>query len=510
MKTHKFSLGLRFDIMADEEGQITPGQLWEEIFSVLTIDDAKGLQLYGGMEETGGSSSEPCYLCMFTNGSLRQMRNIYRKLEGDAGINMYIAATRPYLQTNALERAEGLTYFGRVQGDGCLLGGDEPFFDVHLCKRHGKRRPVGKGIVFLLAPGAFFNTLTSRQAIRRLTLSARKQFPGVRVHPMPITDGGPGTVDAILAAANGTGRLVQIQGPQGAKRDARYAVLRGNTALIEMPDCFSPAGAQGEGLCSSFGIGELIRRALDEGLEKIIIGLPDSCINDGGLGCLRALGVKLLDAEGAELVSQTDTKGLAKIDTELLHPRVRNTRFVLMTDCETPLDAASLYGPLRENYRGILQEAAAFDPALREGAGAAGGLGAALMAILGAERKPAVDALLDAAEFDRRLRSVSLVVTGEGRIDRTSLRSGSAVGEILKRASRQRVPVAVIAGHIGDGGEALLERRDCSIMIVADAFDTSEMEVLVERFDSAAERMFRFIRLGREIERVSARKSKMK
>ena len=147
-----------------------------------------------------------------------------------------------------------MTYYGKVQSDGTLAGGDEPFFDVHICKKHGKRRPVGKGIVFLLAPDAFFDTLTSRQAIRRLTVSARRQFPGVRVHPLPIADGGPGTVDAILTAAHAVERSIHIQGPQGAKRDARYAVLRGDTAVIEMPECFLPAFGQ-EGLCSSFGMG---------------------------------------------------------------------------------------------------------------------------------------------------------------------------------------------------------------------------------------------------------------
>ncbi len=114
-------------------------------------------------------------------------------------------------------------------------------------------------------------------------------------------------------------------------------MLRGTTALIEMPGAFAAQeGTAGD--CSSFGIGELIRRALDEGLREIIFGLTDSCINDGGLGCLRALGVKLLDSEGNELSGTPDDfTRIDRIDTELMHSRVSETRFFLMTDCAQPL-----------------------------------------------------------------------------------------------------------------------------------------------------------------------------
>lgn len=509
MQTRKFSLGLRFDIMAGEEGQATPAQIWEEIFSVLTTNDTKGLQLYGGMVSFDEyAAAEPCYLCVLTNGSLKQMRRVYAMLEQDEGIGMYLTATHSFLQNNALEKVEGLTYYGKVQSDGALSGGDEPLFDVRICKKRGKRRPVGKGIVFLLAPDAFFNFLSSKQAIRRLTLAARRQIPGVRVLPLPIANGGPGTVDAILTARNGTMRKVQITGPQGEKQEAAYAVFGGRTAVVEMPEVFCGSVPPDQKLHSSFGMGELIRRALDEGLSEIILGLTPGSINDGGLGCLRALGVKLLNAEGAEVSTESEAATIAKIDTELLHLRIRNTRFVIMTDDMERLRQEALYEPLRKSYAALVKEAAGFDVFAQPGTGAAGGVGAALLAFFGASCQSGIEALLNVYEFDRRAKNVSLILTGEGCVDQTSFAPGRAVGAILNRASRMKVPVCAIAGHTGECGEDLLQKRDCSSMVIAEAPDESSLEAFVERFDGAAERMFRFIRLGREIERVSARKNK--
>lgn len=505
MEIVKFGLGLRFDVMEGEEEQATPKQLWEEVFSVLTASDARGLRVYGGMVSSAEfASDEPRYICVFSNGRLSQMRRVFRKLEEDAGVSMYLAATHPFLQSNALKNVDGLTYYGRIQRDGTLYGGDADLFGIRVCKKRGKRRPVGKGIVFLLAPDAFGGALTSKQAIRRLTLAARKHFTGVRILPLPIANGGEGTVDAVLTACNGTGRTVQIQGPRGGKTQARYAVLHGSTALIEMPGAFAAQeGMAGD--CSSFGIGELIRRALDEGLHEIILGLTDSCINDGGLGCLRALGVKLLDSEGNELSGTPDDfTRIDRIDTELMHSRVSETRFILMTDCAQPL------GGDMKHYAQLLEQVAGFDAGARPGALAAGGLGAVLIGLLGAERMQSIDALLYAAEFERRIKNVSLVVTGEGRLDKKSLSPGHAVGAILSRCAKQKTPVALIAGCLGEGGETLLEQCECSIIAASDEPISREAvrDKATAVFDSASNRMFRFIRLGREIERVSARKSK--
>ena len=170
------------------------------------------------------------------------------------------------------------------------------------------------------------------------------------------------------------------------------------------------------------------------------------------------------------------------------------------------MNRPQLYAPLRAGYCGILHEAAACDPAKTEGAGAAGGLGAALMCVLGAARKHSVGALLDSVEFDRRIRNVSLVGDGGGQNrSRQPAYRRDGGGDPLPFGKNRRCRFAVVGGHIGEDGEALLEKRNCSIMVVADAFDTSDVETMVERFDSASERMFRFIRLGREMERISSR-----
>ncbi len=522
MEVLRFGLGVRFDVLEGEE-QATPRQLWEEVFSVLTTSDVKGLHVFGGRASLADyASSEPCYICAFTNGSLKQLRRVYQKLNDDAGVGMYLTATHPFIQSNALEKINELAFFGKVQRDGTLFGGEQPFFDVRVCKKRGKRKPMGKGIVFLLAPNTYRGSLSSKQAIRRLTLAARRHFPGVRVLPLPIVNGGPGTVDALLTACSGTARTVRIQSPNSCELDARYAVLRGSVAVIEMPAVFCAQVAR-EVNCSSFGIGELIRRALDEGIKEIVIGLSESGINDGGLGCLRALGAKLLDKDGNELLGAwNEIDSLCSIDTEFLHPRIKSTSFKLMTDCLQKLVGAD--GIVRARFKDnakemeavflklgeIYNQAAGCDVSLQEGAGAAGGLGAALMTFLKAKQKSSISALLEAAEFERRIKNVSLVVTGEGVLDKRSLEFDKPVGAIVELCAKQRIPLALIAGCIGAGSEELLEKCECSIIAAVDSPLAGGMAVEnpVALFDSAAERMFRFIRLGREIERVSARKSK--
>jgi len=517
----RFGLGVRFDVLEGEE-QATPRQLWEEVFSVLTTSEVKGLHVFGGRASLADyASSEPCYICAFTNGSLKQLRRVYQKLNEDAGVGMYLTATHPFIQSNALEKIEGLTFYGRIQRDGTLFGGEEPFFDVRVCKKRGKRKPMGKGIVFLLSPGTYRGLLSSKQAIRRLTLAARRHFPGVRILPLPIVNGGPGTVDALLTACNGIARTVRIKSPGGSELDARYAVLRGSVAVIEMPAVFCAQVAK-EVNCSSFGIGELIRRALDEGIKEIVIGLSESGINDGGLGCLRALGAKLLDSEGNELSGAcSEISDLCSIDTEFLHPRIKNTSFTIMTDClqklfgEDGIASARFKDNSKEmeamflKLGKIFAKATGLDVGLQRGAGAAGGLGAALMSFLKATQKSSISALFEAAELERRVKNVSLVVTGEGVLDSRSLEPDRAVGAIVELCAKQRIPIAVIVGSMGAGSEELLDKCECSMIAAIDQATVGmALESSVALFDSAADRMFRFIRLGREIERVSARKSK--
>lgn len=515
MKIHKFGLGVRFSIL---EGEVTQNQLWEEVFSVLTTSELKGMYIYGGMVASSTYALEdPCYMCVFTNGSLKDLRRIFQKLEADEGINMYLTPNKPFLQSNALEKIDGLTFYGKVQGDGTIANG-EAVLEATVCKKRGKRRPLGKGIVFMLAPDAYTGGLTSKLAIRRLTLSARKTFRGVRVLPLPMANGGAGTVDALLMASNGIGRTAEISGPNGGMVPAHYAVLKGSTALIEMPDAYALGNAPEGG--SSFGIGEIIRRVLDEGLHEIIIGCGESCINDMGLGCLRALGVKLLDREDNELKGAPgDMRNIEKIDLEFLHARLSRVKFTCMTNCTLPLigedGGIAGEGPCKQEDHqqgmlhviGLLEEQHQLSFAHQPGSGEAGGLGMMLMAFMQASFKSNVDTLLDAIEFDKRIRHVSLVVTGAAKIDADALDEGRVVGAIANRCARQKTPLAMIAGTIDAQVQEELSRCGMISMTTGEGMEMREEE-WIGLFDRTADRMFRFIRLGREIERVSARKNK--
>lgn len=520
MEIKRFGLGIRFDVMAGEDEQPTPEQLWEEVFSVLTTSDTKGMLVYGG--HTPYASEDSCYICVFTNGSLKEMRRIYHKLNEDAGVNMYLTATHPFIQSNALGKIDGLTFYGKVQSDGSLTGGDEPL-GVLVCKKRGKRRPVGKGIVFLLAPGAYGEFLTSKKALRRLTIAARKNFKGVRILPLPIADGGPGTVDALLTACNGIRRTVQVKGPDGSAVQAHYAVLKGKAAVIEMPAAYaeeySPEDQSSSAYFTSFGLGELMRRAMDEGLTTIVLGCPPARIHDWGLGCLRAFGVKLLDSEGHEIENRPDEwSKLYELDTELMHPRIRQTRFILMSDCNASVREAkelvqdTAKGGHGRGFAHYLAQIAAYsgkNAAEMPGSMAANGLALSLMGFCDAKWVWSIDALLAAAEMPRRIQNISLVIAGEGYVDESSLQEGGSIGALARLCDMHKVPLALLAGVAGEDAQTLLERYNCSLFeMPVQSLEDLTKENAMKLYDSAADRMFRFIRLGRDIERISARKSK--
>ncbi len=530
MQLKRFGLGIRFDLLKEKPNEGYIKRLFEEIFSVVTLHDVKGLSLYGGMDPTAGVDENICLLVIM-GGSLGTMRRVFQKIDDDAAISMYLAHNRPYLENNRLLAIEGLTYYGTVQPNGTIRGGEGDCFGLVVPRKHGKRRPVGKGIKILLAPDSFKGTLSSTDAIKRLTFAARRHFPGCKIVPLPIADGGEGTVKALVTACDGAYRKAQVTGPLGENVNAIYGVLHGKTAVIEMAEASGlslvPEEKRDILAASTFGTGELIRRALDEGLRDILIGIGGSATNDGGMGCARALGVKFYDENDNELMGcGADLEKVRKIDLEYLLPAVSEARFTLMCDVTNPLcgsdGAAYVYGPQKggtkeqldrlergmQNFQEVLCEAVSRDVASVPGAGAAGGLGAMLMAILDPCVKQGIDAILDAVDFERMLKGVALVVTGEGRLDAQSVLYGKAVAGIMRRSAARKVPVAVITGGMGEGADGLYTLGNAGIMPTVDGpmcleFALTNAGTL---FDSAADRMFRFIRMGRDVEKIGAPK----
>ena len=303
--------------------------------------------------------------------------------------------------------------------------------------------------------------------------------PGAELVTIPVADGGEGTVDAAVAA--GFERvLVTAAGPLGEPVRASYA-RRGEVAVIELACVCGlmrlPGGRREPLAASSFGLGEVLRAALEAGARRIILGVGGSASTDGGTGLLQALGARVLDARGEPLgrglgVSLGGGAALgevAALDLTGLHPALRSCSLTIATDVDNPLTgpsgAAEVYGPQKGATRpksaswragcghwaavvasATGTETAATDWSQAPGSGAAGGVGFAARAVLGAEPRPGIGLVLDLVGFDAALAGAALVITGEGSLDAQSL-SGKAPVGVARAAARRGIPVVAVAGR---------------------------------------------------------------
>jgi glycerate kinase len=295
---------------------------------------------------------------------------------------------------------------------------------------------------------------------------------------LPLSDGGDGLVASLIEASGGERLQVDVTGPLGHPVQATMGLMGGaQTAVIEMAQASGltliPESERNPLVTTTFGTGELIRKALDLGCKHLIIGIGGSGTNDGGMGMAQALGFRFYDAEGASLGSGGgELARLDRIDATGMDPRLHQVKIEVACDVNNPLTgpegASQIYGP----QKGATPETAAFlDHALRNydrvlqrdlnqsvadvpGAGAAGGLGAALMALLKGNLIPGIELVLDVLGFDEKVQGAHLVLTGEGRFDAQSAYGKVPMG-VARRARKQRVPVVVIAGSVLPGAKAL-------------------------------------------------------
>jgi glycerate kinase len=330
----------------------------------------------------------------------------------------------------------------------------------------------------VVAPQEFKGTLTAEEAAAAMAQGARAALPDADVEVIPLADGGPGTVRALAAAAGGELRTATVRGPMGAAIDAEWGVIPGGHAVIEMASAgglvLVPKDARDPRLATTYGVGELIIAALDAGCRHLIVGLGGSATNDGGAGMAQALGVRFLDAAGEELPpGGAALARLDRIDTSGIDGRVRECRVIGATDVRNPLcgpeGASVVYGPQKGATQAVVEE---LDGALRRyaevverdlgvpvvdvpGAGSAGGLGAALIAFLGAEIRPGIEVVAEAARLRERLGGASLVITGEGRLDGQT-QYGKTVAGVARIARDEGVGVLVVAGALGDGWDSMI------------------------------------------------------
>jgi glycerate kinase len=350
----------------------------------------------------------------------------------------------------------------------------------------------------LVAPDKFKGSLTAGEVAQRVAAGITAEAPGVAVVQVPVADGGDGTVDATLAA--GYERVeVAAEGPTKSPVSAAFAV-RDGVAVVEMADVSGLRLLLPHGLAaleaSSYGTGQVARAALELGCHTIVLGIGGSASTDGGAGLLQALGARLLDAAGNELPrGGAPLAALHRVDLSALHRAVGRTRFIVASDVDNPLlgpnGAAAIYGPQKGASP---DDVAVLDAALtrwadvvdaavgpgqppfrdRPGAGAAGGVGYAALAVLGAELRPGIELVLDLVRFADHLPGARLVVTGEGSLDEQTL-SGKAPAGVAAAANAAGIPVIAVAGRLALSLERL--RR----VGIAQAYALTDIEPDVQR-----------------------------
>lgn len=323
----------------------------------------------------------------------------------------------------------------------------------------------------IIAPDAFKGSLTAKEAAHAMKRGIEHVFSDAAIICLPIADGGEGTLEALVSATNGRYKETIVQDPLGRLIPAKLGVLGdGKTAVVELAQASGITLLAEEELdplkASTYGTGELIRFALDEGYRKLIIGLGGSATNDGGTGMLEALGVRFFDAAGRLLKMNGGALSLiASIDDTELDERLHSTQIVVASDVENPLvgktGATSIFGPQKGVKQAMIEP---LDAGMRHfadvterlkgkrlhglrGAGAAGGSAGALVAYCDAEVASGIEVVLEAIGFAKHLSSVDFIVTGEGKTDRQTL-DGKALLGVAKLAKDYKVPVYVISGSV--------------------------------------------------------------
>ena len=321
----------------------------------------------------------------------------------------------------------------------------------------------------VVAPDKLKGSLTAEQAAAAIATGLRRVVPDLEVRHCPVADGGDGTVAAAVSRG-WDARTTTVTGPYGDPVQAQWA-QQGRTGLVELAEAsgLRQAGSRRDApLATSRGTGELVRAALDAGCDEVVIGLGGSACTDGGAGMLQALGARVLDAEGEPVPDGGGPlERAARLDLAGLDPRLRATRLVVASDVDVPLlgpsGAAMSFGPQKgatpedverleaalARWSKVAAVACGLDPvqaAGLPGAGAAGGVGFASLAVLGGERRSGVEEVLELVGFDELVRGAALVVTAEGSLDEQSLHGKAPVG-VASAGTQAGVPVVAVVGR---------------------------------------------------------------
>ena len=343
----------------------------------------------------------------------------------------------------------------------------------------------------VVAPDSFKESLSAKVVASSISVAIEKVMPDANVIQIPISDGGEGLLEALITPSKGKLIPTKVKDPLLRNIEAHYGILGdGTTAVIEMATASGlellEESERNPLITSTYGTGQLIRDALDKGCRKIIIGLGGSATNDGGIGMIKALGGKFLNKKGETIEEGGGVlDDLNRIDVSELDKRLLNCEIIGACDVSNPLTgkqgASIIFGgqkggsPLELeqldknlfHYASILKSNLGMDIKGVEGAGAAGGMGAALLAFLEAELVPGIELIMEALQLEAHIKNSDLVITGEGKIDRQTL-NGKVIMGIAKVAKKHRVPVIAITGKIGNDIDEIYKLGVTSIFSIVD------------------------------------------
>jgi glycerate 2-kinase len=350
---------------------------------------------------------------------------------------------------------------------------------------------------FILAPDSFKESMTAKKAALAMEEGIRRVYPEAECVIVPMADGGEGTVQSLVDGTDGIIKKVNVIGPLGVTVVAEYGLLgNGETAVIEMASASGLELIKKEKrnplITTTYGTGELIKYALDDGVKNILIGIGGSATNDGGVGMLQALGVSFKDSMGEELAFGGGAIGqLHSIDLSGIDKRLANVKIEVACDVSNPLigesGASYIFGPQKgatpevvelldqnlAHYADMIKTQLGIDIANVEGSGAAGGLGAGLLAFLNADLKKGINLVIKFTDLRNKMIGADYVFTGEGSIDGQTVYGKTPFG-VASVAWELGVPVVAFAGRIGEGARVLYDHGFTAIVGILKGVTTLE------------------------------------
>ena len=378
----------------------------------------------------------------------------------------------------------------------------------------------------VIAPQGFKAGISGMDAARAIARGVASAIPDAETVLAPVADGGDGTMNALVDGTGGQVFTSAVTGPLGQPLEAKWGVMGdGQTAVIEMALASGlalvPQRRRNPRITTTAGTGEILSEALDRGYTRIIVGLGGSATNDGGAGLATALGARFLDSAGIPLPPGGSALArLDRIEADGLHAGLVNATVIAATDVTNPLcgpdGASAVFGPQKGANPDMVQELDAalaryaqvvardlgHDVSEQPGAGAAGGLGAGLMAFAGATLQSGIDMVCEVLGFDSLLDGADLVITGEGRADHSTIFNKAPVG-VARHAQAHGVPTVLLAGGLGPGYEELYDHGLAAVVCIADrpmTFDVS-LSRTAELLEATADRTMRLIMAGRDMAR---------